>query len=243
MEVSVLSWNVRGEDERKGAYLAHVLNWVKENWNSGQEVDFIFLQEASTMNLENTLYNGLLSSMGYQVFRFRERADGRGDCYLFAVKGGWQVEEASGYLQVWDPRELCGVPIRSSFYMEVNNGAIKLRLINFHNAFGGGVSGACTRALAEKLKEDPNTPTILAGDFNLRWDEMPDFEILYCLISNRFDHILTSPCMNYICGEALDEDLEGRPVLWEYGENDISSINGSDHCAIFGRYEIPEMDK
>lgn len=240
MELSVLSWNVRGENEKTKDYLKHVLGWLKDNKNEGQEVDFILLQESSAKDNKNSLYRALLEPLGYNVFKFREQSCGRGDCYLFAAKSDWTVGENAGYIPVWDPAQYSGsTVIRSPYFIEVEKNGVQIRLINFHNAFGlPGIRYVCAEKLAEFLNQHPEALTILAGDFNLFLEEMPNYPLLRPLINNRYDHILTSPSMNYLCGEALDEDDEGRPELWEYSETDISSVNGSDHCAVFGRYVI-----
>ena len=36
MKLSVLSWNVRGENVKTKEYLEHVLGWLKDNRNEGQ---------------------------------------------------------------------------------------------------------------------------------------------------------------------------------------------------------------
>lgn len=240
MELSVLSWNVRGENERTKDYLEHVLGWLKDNMNDRQEVDFILLQESLAKDNEGSLYRTLLEFLGYNVFKFREQSCGRGDCYLFAVKNDWTVGESEGYIPVWDPEQYSGsTVIRCPYFIEVKKDSIQVRLINFHNAFGlSGISYACAEELAEVLNQQQEMLTILAGDFNLLQDQMPDYPSLRSLINNRFDHILTSPAMSYLGGEALDQDDEGRPLLWQYSETDIGSINGSDHCALFGRYVL-----
>ncbi len=240
MKLSVLSWNVRGENVKTKEYLEHVLGWLKDNRNEGQEVDFILLQETSAQDHEDSLYRVLLEPLGYSVFKFREQSCGRGDCYLFAVKNDWAVVGNSGYIPVWNPAQYSGsTVIRSPYFIEAEKDSVRIRLINFHNAFGmNGIRYSCAETLAAVLNQQPEAFTILAGDFNLLQEQMPGYPSLRSLINNRYDHILTSPAMAYLCGEVLDGDDEGRPLLWEYSEMDISSINGSDHCALFGRYQL-----
>lgn len=80
--------------------------------------------------------------------------------------------------------------------------------------------------------EKTPTPTILAGDFNLDRRDMPDFPGYDYVTSYHYDHILTNMRHGKRCGIALDED--GKPVKDPCGK----SINGSDHCAVFGMLEI-----
>lgn len=111
MELSVLSWNVRGENQKTKDYLEHVLGWLKTNWNEGQEVDFIFLQETSAKDNGDSLYRALLEPLGYNVYKFREQSSDQGDCYLFAVRGDWTVSGNAGYISVWDPSQYGGTVI------------------------------------------------------------------------------------------------------------------------------------
>ncbi len=156
------------------------------------------------------------------------------------MKNDWAVSENAGYIPVWNPAQYSGsTVIRSPYFIEAEKDSVGIRLINFHNAFGlTGIRYSCAETLAAVLNQQPEALTILAGDFNLLKEQMPDYPSLQSLINNRYDHILTSPAISYLSETVLDEDDEGRPLLWEYSETDISSINGSDHCALFGRYQL-----
>ncbi len=243
MELSVVSWNVRGENTRTRDYLEHALNWVKTNWNGGRDVDFILMQETSIAQEGDSMYYNLLTSLGYQVFKCRERDSGRGDCYLFGISNEWTIGEGGQYIKVWDPNEISGCPIRSPYILPVSKDGIGVLLVDFHNAFGvKSVRYACAEALAaylNALRSQGNIcPTIIAGDFNLCSDELPDYSPFSVIVNNRYDHIITSPELGCICGEPLDEDEDGLPEIWLYEDGSWASTNGSDHCMLAAKYNL-----
>lgn len=235
MEISVLTWNVCAENERTVKYLEHVLGWLRKNRTAGADIDFILLQETRVNEPPGDSFSQKLEQIGYHVEKVREQSIGRGDCYLIAAASNWQMA-AGQYLQVWDPHEFTGVTIRSPYSIVAAKEDVQLEVWNFHNAFcTTGVSEVCVRNFAKQIAN--RKKTIVAGDFNVVYEDMPEFVGFYDSVYNNYDHILVSDDIWCIGHDALDNDEAGKPLLWQH-EDGLDSINGSDHCAIFGQYEI-----
>ena len=119
-----------------------------------------------------------------------------------------------------------------NYKITVTNGGTTLDLYNFHNAFStNGGSYVCLNVLGTQAD---NPHTVVAGDFNLDSENMNGLFTTFNDANNHYDHILTSSDITYVSSIVLDSDANGQPMQFVGG----GSVTGSDHCPLFGSYQI-----